>query len=347
MVSAEKPLEKRQQLIKTRYEKKEKLLEKELDKRERLIQTYLIIFGLFLSYDKEEALQIDAMQRFLQFIFFALIYYTYITKYTYYMRSRPEKLLFYIINGSAFFCSLIFSYTLLDYIYAVGTNGVGLPIPKIVALFLIVVITWFPLYFSSDLQINFPETMMLEEARIIYNYYMSKTKNILNILLYIILILTFSIISYIILFVVLKTIDGSSNLNLFKLILLLLAFILDLVLFSKIMSLRTNWHTITVSIENKRIEIFKYDRVISWKYILEKGFPFVVLCTFSIIFFVNISSNGIHMMYMQYTVQSFTNQQKMIIYILYSIISSISHFEVLFALSPQVINILRTEHLLR
>jgi hypothetical protein len=216
--SAKKPLEKRQRILRARYEKREKLLEKELEKRERLIQTYLIVFGLFLAYDKEPALQIDSMKQFLRFIFFALTYYTSLTKYTYYMKSRPEKLLFYAINSSSFFCSLTFSYTLINYIYSVGTEGNGLLLPKAVVIFLTVFITWLPLYFSSDLQIQFPETLMLEEMRIINMRYISKAKKILKFLLYVILILTLSTIAYIILFIVLKTINGSSNLNLFKLI---------------------------------------------------------------------------------------------------------------------------------
>ncbi len=59
---------------------------------------------------------------------------------------------------------------------------------------------------------------MLEEMRIINMRYISKAKKILKFLLYVILILTLSTIAYIILFIVLKTINGSSNLNLFKLI---------------------------------------------------------------------------------------------------------------------------------
>lgn len=90
--------------------------------------------------------------------------------------------------------------------------------PKAVVIFLTVFITWLPLYFSSDLQIQFPETLMLEEMRIINMRYISKAKKILKFLLYVILILTLSTIAYIILFIVLKTINGSSNLNLFKLI---------------------------------------------------------------------------------------------------------------------------------
>lgn len=332
-------LEKRQQLFKAKYEKKEQLLEKELEKRERLIQTYLIIFGLFLAYDKEPALQANSMKQFLAFIFFALTYYTCITKYTYYMRSRPEKLFIYAINFSSFFCSLLFSFTLIDYVYAVGTSGVGLPFSKTAAIIMTVMVTWLPLYFSSDLQIQFPETLMLEENRIIIKYYASKTKNFLNFSLYIILILIFSIIAYMILFVVLTTIGGSYNFNLFKCIMLLLAFGLDLVLFSKIISLRTNWYSITFSMLDKRIESFKYDRIIPWKQILKKGFPIVVICTFYIVFFINISSNEIHMIYMQYQPHLFTDQQKMIIYLLYTVISSISHFEILFSLSPHVIDI--------
>lgn len=345
MGSNNKPLEKRQQFFKARYENKVQLLEKELEKRERLIQTYLIVFGLFLAYDKDPALQVNSMKQFLGFIFFALTYYTCLTKYTYYMKSRPEKLFFYAINMSSFFCSLIFSFTLIDYIYTVATNGNGLPFSKTYAIILTVIITWLPLYFSSDLQIQFPETLKLEENRIIVKEYSSKAKNIFNFILYMLLILIFSIIAYMILYVVLEIIGGSFNLNLFMIIMLLLAFGLNLVLFSKIMSLRTNWYSITFSIPDKGIVIFKYEHVISWKLILKKWFPFVTFCTFFIVFFINISSNMVHMIYMQYQPHLFTDKQKLIIYILYIISGSILHFEILFALSSHMREIFGDKHL--
>ncbi|WP_292380493.1 hypothetical protein [Methanosarcina sp. UBA289] len=344
MGSNKKPLEKRQQFFKTRYEQKVQLLEKELEKRERLIQTYLIVFGLYLAYDKSPSLQVTAMRQFLGFIFFALMYYTGLTKYTYYMKSRPEKLLFYLINVSSFFCSLIFSCTLIDYIYQIGTNGLGLPLPKTFVVFALICITWLPLYLSSDLQIQFPETLLIEESRIIYNNYISNAKKIFNFLLYLILILIFSTIAYIILLVALNIIGESSNLSLFKLIMLLFAFFLNSVLLSKIISIRSNWPGLTFSISDNDLTFFKYDHIVFWRKIFKKGFPYILLCTFLIVFFINTSSTMIYTAYMQYQSQFFTNQQKAIIFILYAMIGSALHFEILFSLSPQVVNILRTEH---
>ncbi|KKG76847.1 hypothetical protein DU43_14415 [Methanosarcina mazei] len=341
-----KTLENRQQMLRAKYEKKEKRLEKELEKRERLIQTYFIVFGLFLAYDKVPSLQINSMKSFLFFMFCALTYYTLITKYTYYMRSRPEKLLFFFINVSAFGSAVFFSRTVVDYMYMVGTDGTGFPLPKIVVTCLLVIITWFPLYFSSDLQIQFPETLMLEENRIIVNDYVSKTRNIINLIVYGILTISFSILAHTIIFAVITTTDGSSNLNVFELIVLPLALVLNLLLFSKIISIRSNWSTITFSMPYKRIEFFKYDQVIPWKRILKKSFLYVTISTFFIAFFTNITSIEIYMIYMQYKSQSFTDQQITVIYIIYTLIGSVLHFEIFFAMFSQIVNILRSGNLL-
>lgn len=51
------------------------------------------------------------------------------------------------------------------------------------------------------------------------------------------------------------------------------------------------------------------------------------------------------MMYMQYKAQSFTDQEITLIYVLYTIISSVLHFEILFAISPQIDNFMRAGRL--
>lgn len=51
----------------------------EAEKRERLIQTYLVVFGLFLSYSADSELQAILMKYFLWFLVPSLIYYSMLT----------------------------------------------------------------------------------------------------------------------------------------------------------------------------------------------------------------------------------------------------------------------------
>lgn len=47
----------------------------DVEKRERFVQTYLIVFGLLLSYDRDLALQKNLMLSFMAFLLASLFYY--------------------------------------------------------------------------------------------------------------------------------------------------------------------------------------------------------------------------------------------------------------------------------
>lgn len=52
----------------------------EAEKRERLIQTYLVVFGLLLSYSGYPDLQAGLMVRFIGFLMASLTYYSMLTR---------------------------------------------------------------------------------------------------------------------------------------------------------------------------------------------------------------------------------------------------------------------------
>lgn len=61
------------------------------EKRERMIQTYLVVFGLLLSYNGDPNLQGRLMMIFIPFLIASLFYYSFI------MRSRGSRLFFNIL----------------------------------------------------------------------------------------------------------------------------------------------------------------------------------------------------------------------------------------------------------
>lgn len=107
----------------------------EVEKRERLVQTYLIVFGLLLSYDRDLALQKNMMTSFVGFLLASLCYYSMLT------RSFGGKL---YRNLAAFGMALTFSYAVVScYVAFAGLVG---GIVGIMVLFLMIVfLVFFPL----------------------------------------------------------------------------------------------------------------------------------------------------------------------------------------------------------
>jgi hypothetical protein len=57
------------------------LAPKEVNKRERLVQTYIVLFGLLLSYAQIDSLQKNTMDFFLAFMILIMMYYSALTSY--------------------------------------------------------------------------------------------------------------------------------------------------------------------------------------------------------------------------------------------------------------------------
>lgn len=111
-------------LVMSEYQSKIILLDdRETDKRERLIQTYIVLFGLLLSYDQVSSLQSTAMSFFLLFLFLALIYYALLNSRAW-MRILIEyygiRRVVYILNFIAFSSSVSLSYVILLFFFSVG-----------------------------------------------------------------------------------------------------------------------------------------------------------------------------------------------------------------------------------
>lgn len=82
------------------------------EKRERMVQTYLVMFGLLVSYGGDPDLQGSLMIIFIPFLIGSLFYYSLI------MRSRGSRL---VLNFIALFMGLFFSLALATcYVAFVG-----------------------------------------------------------------------------------------------------------------------------------------------------------------------------------------------------------------------------------
>lgn len=109
------------------------LSDNDIEKRERMVQTYLIVFGLLLSYDGGPALQENLMRAFLLFLIFSLTYYSMLTTRFFYFGPLPFWLL-------AISMSCSFGFALISCVLSVGSGY----IPEIAYPLTILVIA-FPL----------------------------------------------------------------------------------------------------------------------------------------------------------------------------------------------------------
>jgi hypothetical protein len=141
-----------------------KLAEREIEKRERLVQTYIVLFGLLLSYGQNFSLQENAMQCFLFFLIMVMIYYVTITcflnspvhvsdlkRYLLIVNSLGiviSFLLSYVVSmycdnfDTSYYLSLTDLYNLLGFWYVLGT------------VFLFIILTlflWIPLIITNEM----------------------------------------------------------------------------------------------------------------------------------------------------------------------------------------------------
>jgi hypothetical protein len=97
--------------------------DREAEKRERLVQTYIVLFGLLLSYDQVGSLQSTAMSFFLLFLFLALLYYAVLNSRSW-MRILLEyygvRRVVFILNFVAFMSSVNLGYIILLFFFNVG-----------------------------------------------------------------------------------------------------------------------------------------------------------------------------------------------------------------------------------
>lgn len=130
--------------------------EKEANKRERFVQTYLILFGLLLSYNQITVLQTIAMSFFIIFLFAILFYYSLLTSrffisiinYTY-----GSRFFVYIVNVMAFLSSFVFCYILMLFFVTIGDGrGIASGIPP----FLFNKFIFYPLILLMSIMFGMP-----------------------------------------------------------------------------------------------------------------------------------------------------------------------------------------------
>ena len=108
--------------------------EKEANKCERFVQTYLILFGLLLSYNKISVLQSIAMSFFILFLFSTLVYYSVLNSrrlmYTL-IQVYGTGLFVCLVNFLAFLSSIIFCYVLMLFFVTIGDGkGIASGVPS-------------------------------------------------------------------------------------------------------------------------------------------------------------------------------------------------------------------------
>lgn len=89
------------------FGKSEELSKDEAEKRERLVQTYLVVFGLLLSYSGDPALQAVLMKRFIAFLLASLVYYSLLTRS---VGSKPLRNIFAIFMAGFFSSAFVSCY---------------------------------------------------------------------------------------------------------------------------------------------------------------------------------------------------------------------------------------------
>lgn len=137
----------RKTLILSEYEPKIVFFDsKEAEKRERFVQTYIILFGLLLSYNQSTQLQSTAMAFFLLFLFCIMMYYSLLNShYSHRMliQGYGIKGVVYLINIIALLSVLIFSYMLIMFFVIVGNGTSSIQLNYILFVIGVLVSSWF------------------------------------------------------------------------------------------------------------------------------------------------------------------------------------------------------------
>lgn len=75
-----------------------------VERREKMIQTYILVFGLLLAYDRDAELQARLMNMFVYFLLFALLYFVYLTRFF-------NRKFLIVVNLAALTSAFIFCYS--------------------------------------------------------------------------------------------------------------------------------------------------------------------------------------------------------------------------------------------
>jgi hypothetical protein len=108
-------------------ERGERLWERSVDKKERLVQTYVVLYGMLISFGQYDYL-IDArsvaVRWFFPFLVVVLVYYMVLSRMTYDGMYNDNSgwygVCIMCMEVCSFFTSYFFSYAIVSYLVAVG-----------------------------------------------------------------------------------------------------------------------------------------------------------------------------------------------------------------------------------
>lgn len=110
--------------------------DREAEKRERFVQTYIILFGLLLSYGQYALLQSVAMAYFLLFLFSITMYYSILNS-NHWSRMLTGAygvgFIVYFINFIAVLSTFLLSYVLMLFFQTVGNGFSSVDLNKYVS----------------------------------------------------------------------------------------------------------------------------------------------------------------------------------------------------------------------
>jgi hypothetical protein len=119
---------------------------REAEKRERFVQTYIILFGLLLSYNQSTQLQSIAMAFYLLFLFGIMMYYSLLNSHYWHrnlIQTYGIKGVVYLVNIIALLSVFVFSYILMMFFVIVGNGTNSLHINSSLFIICVLVSSWF------------------------------------------------------------------------------------------------------------------------------------------------------------------------------------------------------------
>lgn len=146
------------QIKRSEYEKGIVIFDsREAEKRERFVQTYIILYGLLLSYGQGTLLQNTAMAFFLLFLFCIIMYYSILNSHfgtRIIIGTYGVKGIVYIINFIAILSTFILSYILIIFFQIIGNGSSSVYLNKYVfatAIFVVCIFLCLPLLINRSM----------------------------------------------------------------------------------------------------------------------------------------------------------------------------------------------------
>lgn len=97
------------------------VFEREVEKRQRLVQTYIVLFGLLLSYAQNKVV----MVLFILFLISIMVYYSHLTGFRdSYIRAYGIRVYVFVANAFAFLSTALLSLVIFGYLLDIGSDEI-------------------------------------------------------------------------------------------------------------------------------------------------------------------------------------------------------------------------------